>query len=112
MQSDNTPRKLTHTAAIERIRAFNSGEKFAFSPAEFASGCGHHKCWAYRQIYRGRVRVIRDAGRLLIPIGEVQKFLTDTVLHGSEPIRGDSSKMKTPSRRKGDSEIPTSEGGV
>lgn len=86
MQPDNTPRKPTRAAAIASvIQAINAGEQLAFSPAEFARSCGRHKCWGYRKIYQGRVKVIRDCGRLLIPVAEVRRFLDDTVIYNGKP---------------------------
>ena len=50
-------------------------KRLAFTPAEFARAFGHHVSWGYRLIYSGRVRVISDVGRLLIPSSEVQRLL-------------------------------------
>lgn len=47
----------------------------AYSPAEFAASCGRHPSWAYRKIYAGKVNVIEDLGRLLIPASEVSRVL-------------------------------------
>ena len=54
----------------------------AATPAEFAKMFGHHPTWGYRQLYAGRVKVIRDAGRVLIPIKEIERFESDTVVYG------------------------------
>jgi hypothetical protein len=54
----------------------------AATPAEFAKMYGHHPAWGYRKVYAGRVKVIRHAGRLLIPIHEIERFEADTVTFG------------------------------
>ena len=50
-------------------------ERFALSPREFAAAVGRSPTYAYRQIYAGRIKPISDAGRLLIPRSEVDRFL-------------------------------------
>jgi hypothetical protein len=59
-------------AAREQIEV---NDRLSFSPAEFAALNGKSATWGYRRIYQGDVRVISDAGRLLIPRSEVDKFL-------------------------------------
>src|ERR1700722_18253507 len=46
-------------------------EKVVLSPAEFAALFGRHATWAYRQIRAGRVKVVTETGRILIPRTEV-----------------------------------------
>lgn len=66
--------------------------RLAISPAEFAQACGRHKVWAYRQIYRGHIRVLRDTGRLMIPMSEVRRFVSDPVIYdGQTPTAGKQS---------------------
>jgi hypothetical protein len=39
----------------------------AYSPAEFARLFGRQETWSYRQAYAGKVRVIGQSGRMMIP---------------------------------------------
>ena len=50
-------------------------EKLAYSPVEFAALFGHEKTWAYRLIYSGKVRVIKDFGKTMIPAYEARNLL-------------------------------------
>jgi hypothetical protein len=50
-------------------------DRLAYSPKEFGEANGRSATWGYRQIYSGKVKVISDAGRLLIPRSEVERFL-------------------------------------
>jgi len=50
-------------------------QRLAYSPAEFGAFFGRSPTWAYRQIYKGRVKPIADCGRLLIPRTEVDSIL-------------------------------------
>jgi hypothetical protein len=50
-------------------------ERLGYSPTEFAALNGKSSTWGYRRIYHGDVKVIANAGRLLIPRSEVDRFL-------------------------------------
>jgi hypothetical protein len=50
-------------------------DRLSFSPAEFAALNNKSATWGYRRIYRGDIKVIAGAGRLLIPRCEVDRFL-------------------------------------
>ena len=50
-------------------------QRLALSPREFAAAVGRSPTYGYRQIYAGRIKPISDAGRLLIPRSEVDRFL-------------------------------------
>ena len=50
-------------------------QRLGFSPKEFSKANGRSATWGYRQIYAGKVKVISDCGRLLIPRFEVERFL-------------------------------------
>lgn len=67
--------------APSTMEAILQGRRAA-TPAEFAKMFGHHPTWGYRQLYAGRVKVIRDAGRVLIPLKEIERFEADTVTYG------------------------------
>lgn len=49
-------------------------ERAAYSPTEFAALFGKAQTWGYRQIYAGRVKVIKQMGRTLIPRSEVDRI--------------------------------------
>jgi hypothetical protein len=51
------------------------GDRIALSVAEFARLVGRSATYGYRQIYAGRVKPISDAGRMLIPRSEIDRFL-------------------------------------
>lgn len=50
-------------------------ERLAYSPAEFAAVLGKSPTFGYRTLYRGHIKAISNAGRLLIPRSEVDAFL-------------------------------------
>lgn len=49
-------------------------DRAAFTPGEFAALFGKHYTWGYRQIYAGKVKVITDMGRMLVPREEVERI--------------------------------------
>ena len=52
------------------------GDKpIAYSPVKFAALFGHEQSWAYRLIYAGKVKVITEFGRMMIPATEVERIL-------------------------------------
>lgn len=48
-------------------------DRAALTPAEFAAYFGHHQTWAYRQIYAGKIDVIADMGKMMIPKSELER---------------------------------------
>jgi helix-turn-helix protein len=62
-------------------------QRLAFSPFEFAHVLGRSETWAYRQLYAGTVKAISDAGRLLIPRSELDRFLARAAEYNPEPSR-------------------------
>ncbi len=50
-------------------------ERPLLSMAEFAALCGHHPSWAYRQVYRGRIKPVQDFGELRIPRSELERLM-------------------------------------
>ena len=65
-------------------------KRLAYSVGEFARGRGKNRVWGCRQIYRGRIRVVRDAGRLLIPAHEVRRFLSETITYAGKPAKSNT----------------------
>jgi hypothetical protein len=62
---------------IDRVRRAlaECAQRLAFTPFEFGHVLGRSETWAYRQLYSGTVKAISDAGRLLIPRSELDRFL-------------------------------------
>jgi hypothetical protein len=50
-------------------------KRLTISPREFAEAVGKSVTYAYRQIWAGKLRVIADAGTMMIPWTEVERFL-------------------------------------
>ena len=71
---DKAKRKARRRERIKRTLAECLG-RLAFSPFEFGHVLGKSETWAYRQLYNGTVKAISDAGRLLIPRSELDRFL-------------------------------------
>lgn len=72
------------------------GERLAFAPGEFAAFFGKSKTWGYRAIYAGKVQVLDNSDRLMIPRSEVEKFLSRTTIYNGRPAR--SPQLKKSSR--------------
>ncbi len=73
----------------------------AYTPAEFAGLFDRHPVWGYRRIYSGDVEVLRQGGRLMIPRGEIEKFLCRTVTYNGKQsllprVRKQSRNRKAP----------------
>jgi Helix-turn-helix domain len=68
-------RAQTRSRAAREPASISLSERLALSPREFAAAVGRSPTYAYRQIYAGRIKPISDAGRLLIPRSEVDRFL-------------------------------------
>jgi predicted site-specific integrase-resolvase len=67
------------------------GEKVVLTPTEFAALFGRHYSWAYRQIYAGKIQVIHDLGRIMIPRSEVERLL-----ESKERYNGKTSSRVSP----------------
>jgi hypothetical protein len=59
--------------------------RLAYSPTEVAEACGKHPSWAYRQIYKGKLKVVTDLGRLLIPRSELDRVLGNPARYDPQP---------------------------
>jgi len=84
-----------------RAMASPPPERLAVTPAEFAKSCGKHPVWAYRQIYAGRLRVLGNCGRMLIPVSEIEKFLSQTIIYNGRPERSPRARRKVPGAGNG-----------
>lgn len=47
----------------------------AYTLAEFADMCSHHRSWAYRMVREGRVKTITGFGKQLVPAHEIDRIL-------------------------------------
>ena len=56
-------------------------EKVVLSPTEFSTLFGRHYTWGYRQIYAGKIKVITNLGRMMIPRSEVDRLLEDKEIY-------------------------------
>jgi len=56
-------------------------EKVVLSPTEFSTLFGRHYTWGYRQIYAGKIKVITNLGRMMIPRTEVDRLLQDKEIY-------------------------------
>src|SRR5439155_14627384 len=83
-------RAQTQSRAAHKPVSLN--DRFGFSPAEFAALNGKSATWGYRRIYRGDVKVIANAGRLLIPRAEVDRFLARAAEYEPQPKSNASSE--------------------
>ena len=77
-------------------------DRLSFSPAEFAALNGKSSTWGYRRIYDGDVKVIADAGRLLIPRSEVEKFLGRAAEYNPQP-KTEAAAAKPSRKRRSES---------
>jgi hypothetical protein len=65
----------TQSRAARKPQSISLSERLGLSPKEFSEANGKSPTWGYRQIYSGKVKVISDCGRMLIPRSEVDRFL-------------------------------------
>ncbi|RYD60708.1 MAG: DNA-binding protein [Verrucomicrobiaceae bacterium] len=62
-------------------------EKKAYTPAEFAALFGREKTWTYRLLYAGKIKGIKDYGRMMIPASEA-----DRIEGAAAPYQGKGNK--------------------
>ena len=70
-------------------------EKVVLTPTESAALFGRTYTRAYRQIYAGKVQVLTQLGRMMIPKSEVERLLLDKQIYNGKPAR--PSKRPSPS---------------
>jgi len=75
----------TQPRAARELKPIKVSERLGFSPKEFGEANGKSATWGYRQIYSGKVKVISDCGRLLIPRSEVDRFLARAAEYNPQP---------------------------
>lgn len=54
-------------------------ERKAYTIEEVASLLGVHRVTVYRRLYAGELKVLKGFGRLMVPAGELDKFLNRVV---------------------------------
>ena len=59
-------------------------EKVTLTPTEFASLFGKSFNWTYRQIYAGKIKVISDFGRMMVPRSEVDRLLQQREIYSGK----------------------------
>jgi len=81
-------RQAASAGARKGVQIINStnvsaaqGARLAFTPTEFAAMFGRHATWGYRQLYAGHIKAIRGAGRILIPLIEIERFTANTAVY-------------------------------
>ena len=62
--------------------------QMALTPTEAAIACSRSPTWGYRRIYDGTFRVISSGGRLLIPRGEIERFIARADKYDPQPKTG------------------------
>ena len=65
----------------QKKRLVPLNERLSFSPKEFAQMNGKHPVWAYRQIYAGKIRVVKNLGQMLIPRSEVERVFAGAEIY-------------------------------
>jgi len=75
MQHDNQRGTRAQRQSRTAREPIDLNQRLGLSPKEFGAANGKSATWGYRQIYSGKVKVISDCGRMLIPRHEVDAFL-------------------------------------
>src|SRR5438552_2127958 len=83
-KKDKAEKAKQRGARIKRALA-ECSQRLAFSPFEFGHVLGRSETWAYRQLYAGKVKAVSDAGRLLIPRSELNRFLARAAEYNPQP---------------------------
>jgi helix-turn-helix protein len=74
---DKAKRKESLRKRAKRVLA-ECFQRLAFTPFECGVLLGKSATFVYRQIYAGRIKPISDAGRMMIPRSELDRFLART----------------------------------
>jgi hypothetical protein len=77
----------SHYPMKKLINDLPLSEKAVLTPTEFAALFGRTYTWAYRQIYAGKVQVLTQLGRMMIPKSEVERLLLDKQVYNGKPTR-------------------------
>jgi hypothetical protein len=90
MQSNTSHRQRAQSLWVVAREPIPLTERLGYSPAEFAVLFGRSPTWGYRQIYAGRVKLVADCGRMIIPRAEVDLFLARKAEYN--PVRNGSAE--------------------
>ena len=74
---------------------FTKDNRAAMTPAEFGALYGKSPHWSYRLIYDGTIRVIKPNGRIMIPVGEIERLNSTAHVHTARCRRGVTSEAAT-----------------
>ena len=56
-------------------------DRAAVTLNEFSALFGRQNTWGYRQMYAGRIKVLKDLGRILVPRSEVQRLMNEAGIY-------------------------------
>lgn len=56
-------------------------DRAAVTLNEFGALFGKSNPWPYRQVYAGRVRVIKELGRMMVPISEIKRLMASAEVY-------------------------------
>ena len=62
-------------------QSFTKDNRAAVTPAEFGALYGKSAHWCYRLIYDGTILVIKPNGRIMIPVGEIERLNATAHIH-------------------------------
>ena len=85
MKAPTSQRQRAQTQSHAAREPIPLNERLGYSPKEFSEANGKSATWGYRQIYSGKVKVISDCGRLLIPRSEIECFLARAAEYNPKP---------------------------
>jgi hypothetical protein len=85
MQHDNQRDTRAQTQSRAAREPIDLNQRLGLSPKEFGAANGKSTTWGYRQIYSGKVKVISDCGRMLIPRREVDAFFARAAEYNPKP---------------------------
>lgn len=95
MQRDNELQSIgPPQSAANESKPIDLKDRLALSPREFGVTIGRSATKVYRDIYAGRIKVIADAGRMLIPRAEIDRFLARAVEYN--PKRKPKAQQQEP----------------
>ena len=76
-------------------KTFTEDNRAAMTPAEFGAKYGKSSHWTYRLIYDGAIRVIKPNGRIMIPVGEIERLNGTAHVHTKSCRRRVTSEVAT-----------------
>lgn len=83
-------------------------EKRAYSPAEFAKLFGRERTWTYRLRDSGKIKVITDYGRMMVPHSEIARIEADTTQRKAKKASSSEDRPLTEEKARGNGNEPAS----